>query len=216
MNEHKDDELLTALGVTAEVCGTQLAEGAALVMQRTLSEYPHEAVLAALDRCRRELTGRLSLAAILERIETGHPGTEEAWAMFPKTEEESAIVTGQMMAAASVAMPLYDEGDVVGARMAWKEIYPSLVAKADGPPEWVPTLGTNKSARVACLTEGVRRGQIPAGQALANLGRDAPEELLALAAGEAQPQLPAGSMSVEDQQAEIRRLSDELKGRRKL
>ena len=77
--------------------------------------------------------------------DTGHPGPEEAWALVPKTEEVSAVVTQQILSAMGVAIPMYVDGDKVGARMAFKEAYGKLLATVKGPPEWTLTRGTDKS-----------------------------------------------------------------------
>ena len=84
----RDDavELLQALAVTAELTGTELSEPAARVMANDLAAYPVQQVLGALTRCRRELKGRLTVAAILERLDDGRPGPNEAWAMIPQDE----------------------------------------------------------------------------------------------------------------------------------
>src|SRR3990167_9980819 len=76
----KRSDLLRGVVVTGEVCGTDLSNPAAEVMVRELEQYPIDAVVSALKRCRREVTGRLSLATIIARIDDGHPGAEEAWA----------------------------------------------------------------------------------------------------------------------------------------
>ena len=75
--------ILKAIAVTAELTGTELSEAALRVMAGDLDTYPEAAVLRALDRCRRELKTRLTLAAALERIEgqDGRPGADEAWAI---------------------------------------------------------------------------------------------------------------------------------------
>lgn len=62
-------ELLAQLSVTAEVCGGDLSEAAAKMFLFELEQYPAEAVMQALDRVRREHSGRMSLAAIISRIE---------------------------------------------------------------------------------------------------------------------------------------------------
>ena len=78
----KRAELKQALAVTAELTGTALSAAAVDVMVDDLQTHDTAAVLSALNRCRRELTGRLSLAAILERIDTGLPSADEAFGML--------------------------------------------------------------------------------------------------------------------------------------
>ena len=57
------EQILQAIMVTAELTGAELSPAAQAVMVDDLMAYPLPAVLSALTRCRRELTGRLTLAA---------------------------------------------------------------------------------------------------------------------------------------------------------
>lgn len=159
------ERVLQALIVTAEVCGANLSEAAAEIMLHDLAEYPEGAVLAALADCRKTLTGRFSLAAIITRIEgqDGRPGAEEAWAMLPRDEDESVAWTQEMRFAWGVAQPLLDEGDKVGARMAFKEAYTRKVEEHRSnnvPAEWEVSLGQDPHGRTAALDKAVRAGYI--------------------------------------------------------
>ena len=158
-------EIIKALAVTAEICGGEMSDAAARVMLADLSEYPDEKVLEALKRVRRENKGRLTLAAILERIDTGHPGAEEAWAMFPKSESDSGVVTQEMATAWGIAGPLYDEGDHIGARMAFKETYEREL-KNGNMPNWFLSGGHDKNGQEAAAIEGIRKGRLPVEMAL--------------------------------------------------
>ena len=87
-------ELLQAIAVTAELTATELSKDAARALADDLDGYPVHAVLNALRACRRELTGRLTLAAVIQRIEDGRPGPEEALAhCSPLLGDESRSVT---------------------------------------------------------------------------------------------------------------------------
>jgi hypothetical protein len=161
----KDDrvELLKALAVTAELTGTELSEGAARVMAADLEEYPLPAVLAALTRCRRELKSKLTIAAVMERMDDGRPGADEAWAMIPPEEEGSCVWTEEMADAYGVAWRLQRDGDKVGARMAFRDAYTRMVAEARVrriPVKWTPSLGTNPALREIALEDAVRKGRI--------------------------------------------------------
>lgn len=105
---------------------------------------------------------------ILDRIKPdGRPGADEAWAMIPRDEYTSAVMTTEMAEALGIAQPLLDEGDQVAARMAFKEAYTRLVdeAKRNGKaPAWFPSLGHDPRGRESVLTEAVRLGRLPASQ----------------------------------------------------
>lgn len=153
--------ILKAVAVTAECLGTALSEAAARAMLADLEAFPPNAVLDALSRCRRELTGRLTLAAILDRIEDGHPAADEAFAMLPKSEYDAAMMTAEMAEAWGVARGLLDAGELTAARMAFREAYGRAVAVSRGrgvKPRWflsAPSRG-HQDARAAACDAAVR------------------------------------------------------------
>ena len=162
--------LTEALAVTAELTGTELSKAAARVMADDLGRFPLNQVLAALTRCRRELKGKLTIASVIERLDDGRPGVEEAWAMIPKSEYDTAVWTQEMASAFGVALPLMDS-DEVAARMAFKEAYARGLSEArnEGTPvRWTVTLGHDASAREGVLMRAVEQGKISA-QHAANL-----------------------------------------------
>ena len=61
MNEKNEQRknIARGLAITAEVCGSQLSEGAIAVMAEELATYESEDVSEALRRVMREHTGRL-------------------------------------------------------------------------------------------------------------------------------------------------------------
>ena len=182
------ESLIKAMGVTLELTGTQLSDVAVKVILNDLSALPEPQVLGALKRCVRELKGRLTLADILQRLDDGRPGPEEAWAMLPKDETATVVWTLEMREASAVAWPLIVAGELVQARMAFLEKYRSLVQQArDGrkPVEWEVSLGHDKDGRELVLLDAVEKGRISAEGAMALLPhhRDAETSprLLALA-----------------------------------
>jgi len=168
-------DILQALAVTAELCGSDLSEAAGKVIVADLAAYPPEAVLLALTRVRREHKGRLTLAAILERLPEDRPGPEEAWASIPKDEYTTAVLTVEANLAAGPAMAIYLDGDKVGARMAFREGYLKLVAdaKARGiPAEWVVSPGWDGAGRIEPIAEAVKLGRITTDVAMHHMSDD--------------------------------------------
>lgn len=156
-------ELSQAIAITAELTGTNFSEGAAEMLAVELSMYDRPQVLGALAKCRRELKSRLTMAAIIERLDDGRPGPEEAWALIPKDESQSAVWTDEMAQAFGVALPLIDGGEIIPARMAFKEAYLRMVAAARDdrtPVNWVVTLGHDKAGRERALESAVSMGRI--------------------------------------------------------
>lgn len=157
-------ELLKAIAVTAELTGTTFSEPAIRVLASDLAQFPERQVLGALLRCRRELRSTLTLAAILERIEDGRPGPEEAWAAIkPMLGDESVTVcwTPEMAAAYWAAANLAD--DQVAARMAFLETYRTALqgARSDSKPiSWAMCLGSNANQRETAIVNALENGQI--------------------------------------------------------
>lgn len=174
MGKSERIELLQALAVTAELTGTQLSDAAATMMAADLAVYPLPQVLGALTRCRRELKTRLTVAAIIERLDDGRPGSEEAWAMIPQDERGSVVWTQEMAEAFGVAQALIAVGDLIAARMAFRETYTALVTRARSEQRqvlWMPSFGHDQGGRQPAIEEAVTKGRIGINRARVLLGR---------------------------------------------
>lgn len=160
----RSKKLMEAIAVTAELTGTNLSEIAARVMTQDLMQYPVDQVLGALVKCRRELKGNLRIAEIIDRLDDGRPGANEAWAMIPKSESASVVWTREMAESFGVAMPLLDDGDYVAARMAFIETYKSKCAESRNNGvlvKWEPSLGHDRNGREHVLLAAVEKGLLP-------------------------------------------------------
>lgn len=173
------NKLLEQIAVTAELMGSTISPTAAAVMAKDLQEYPASIVYDALTRVRRESKGRFTLAAVIEQIEflqpDGRPGAEEAWAMIPKDENSSAVMTDEMAEAYGIVANLINEGESVAARMAFKEAYIRIVEKNKRnkiAQKWFPSLGNDKEERVAVIAEAVRLGRLSTTHAIGILPPD--------------------------------------------
>lgn len=158
-----NQNLVNDLVMTAEISGTTLSDGAAALIAAELTTYDPAQVAGALRKCRRELKGRLTMAAIIERLDDGRPGPEEAWAMMPRDESQSVVWTDEMAAAFGVAGPLMFEGDMVAARMAFKETYAKAVGEARDarkPVNWTASLGHDKTGRDGALALAIQHGRL--------------------------------------------------------
>ena len=93
----------------------------------------------------------------------GRPGADEAWAMIPRNEATSVVMTEEMSEALGIAQPLLNEGDQVGARMAFRDAYNRIVdanKRSGVKPKWFPSLGWDKQGRESVLIEAVRLGRL--------------------------------------------------------
>jgi hypothetical protein len=157
-------ELIKAIAATAELCGKVYTPAAAAMLAQDLDGFPENAVMSALTRCRKELDGKpFNVAAVISRIDDGRPGVEEAWAMLPYDESASVVWTEEMCQAWAIAAPLLDDGDRVGARMAFKENYTKAVTLARDqklPAKWTPSLGHDVDGRETVLIAAVKKGRL--------------------------------------------------------
>lgn len=171
MTTHSTNDRLQQLTeivvATAEVLGQEITATGAAMMARDLSDYDDGLIADALKACRRELTGKLTLAAIINRIERGdgHPEPNEAWAIALNSTDEAAtvIMTEQIGKAMAAARPVLELGDKVGARMAFLEAYRREVDIARQRREvagWQVSLGWDSDSRQHVLDDAVQRGLI--------------------------------------------------------
>jgi hypothetical protein len=188
--------LSRAIVVAAEVMGSEVSTVAAEEMARDLAEYPSQAVLSALKRCQREVTGKLSLAAIRQRIEDGHVGVEEAWALCPRSEAETVVWTDEIAEAFESARSLI-MSDIIAARMAFRDAYGRAVSAARSErraANWLVSLGHDRGGRIAPLRRAVALGRLAAEDALRQVSPELPgyQALAALAADNARGALGDG------------------------
>ncbi|PIT41847.1 hypothetical protein BHC43_00290 [Snodgrassella alvi] len=166
------EKIMQAIAVTAELTGTQLSDNAMAVMAEDLLAYPLDKVLIAFERCRRELKGKLTLAAILERIDDGWQSAEEAFnALVSGWENDSIsiLTTHTAMQAAQSATALFNAGDKYRAGMAFKTAYERMVSekKAKGmQPDWFVSAGVDKEQLAHVVKEATMKGLITQDYAL--------------------------------------------------
>ena len=161
-------DLAMAICATAETLGQTISAGAAKIMAEDLACFEKQVIGDALRACRRELTGKLTLAAILQRIQAadGRPGKDEAWsiALASNDEFDTVVMTDEIMQAMSSARPILSAGDKVGARMAFLSTYERLVedARKQGVPvKWSVSVGFDAQRRLAAIEEAERLKRLP-------------------------------------------------------
>lgn len=158
-------DVLKAIAATAELCGGRpFSPAAAAIFADDLAGFEEPAILAALTRCRKEIEGKpLTVAAVINRLDDGRPGPQEAWSMMPLDEAQSVVWTEEMAEAWAVAEPLLDGRGNVGARMAFLEIYAKALNTARDqrkPATWTPSLGHDPAGREKALQVAVAKGRM--------------------------------------------------------
>lgn len=162
LSSDEKSQLVDALCVTAEAMGTTLSPGAAKMMVDDLARFPVSDLVTALRACRHEVSGRLTLAAIMQRVQAadGRPGKDEAWsiALAASDQFDTVVMTEEILLAMSVAEPVLHQGDKVGARMAFISAYERLVCAARQqlkPTHWHVSMGFDPQRRVMAIDQAV-------------------------------------------------------------
>lgn len=168
MTLEEKEQVLRTLVATAEVMGGEMKPTTALVMAQDLDEYPFHEVMTALNRVRKEATGKLTLKAIIDMLSPGRDwlSANEAWSLaLPAADERNTVVwTREARDAFNIALPLLEEGDKIGARMAFIAAYERSVsiAKAAGGAQNVEVSeGWDKQLRAVAVDQAVNRGLLP-------------------------------------------------------
>jgi len=155
--------VIQAIAITAELCGRVFSPQAAAVFASDLDGYGDDLIIKALARCRRELKGLLTLSDVIMRLDDGRPGIEEAWSMMPFDDNLTVVWTQEMQYAWKCALPLIHADDMMGARMAFKEIYLSQVNLARTQrtgPKWAIKFGRSPISRQEALKSAYLSGRI--------------------------------------------------------
>lgn len=149
---------------------------------KALQHFPDGLILRAAERHLTTSQFKPKLADIVQgcaaQLDGNWLGADEAWALMPKSENDSAMLTDEIAQAIAAATPLLEGRDKVAARMAFKDAYNRLVEKAkiEGrSPRFFPSFGVDPVGRVTMLATAVRAGQITLEKATAALpeyGRD--------------------------------------------
>lgn len=195
MTPEQEEQLVDMILVTAEVMGHELKPSAVMMMVSDLAGYDFTAVATALNRCRKEQTGRLTLKGILDLL--AHAGgwlsANEAWSLaLPAADERNTVVwTSEASKAWSVALPLLEAGDKVGARMAFIAAYERHVstAKSEGrQPVHEVSAGWDAAGRELAIQQAQIAGLLPPPAPVAALPPPTLEQQAALEDGRAKIQ----------------------------
>lgn len=167
-------KILEALTVAAELTGTDLSDTAKAAMTEDLAGYELQSVLDALNRCRRECKFRLTLADILERLDSGLPSADEVFGLLVEVYRDDALTAVvpeiALLAMGQGASGLLATGDKTGARMAFKSAYENFAGKLDltAGVKWSVSRGHDRKQAETAIMEAVRRGRLSK-EAAANL-----------------------------------------------
>lgn len=160
------DKLLQNLAATAEIMGAELSPQALAIMAKDLMQYEQNIIFQALSNLRKSKE-RFSLGSLIAEIDLLNPnrriGADEAWSLYPHDEYATAAITNEIAEAMQAAQPLLNEGDKIGARMAFKDAYNRIVQKNKSEnlePKWFISLGTDKSMRETAIKNAIALGRV--------------------------------------------------------
>jgi hypothetical protein len=167
------------LTTLAEAFGEPLTDQRQDIYFGGLVDFSQDQLRVAFRRARYELKWFPKLAelrglagALPSALNDGRPGTEEAWVRMPKgerMEDDSVVWCEEERIAYGACRSLLLEGDLIGARMAFKERYEKELAEAQSkqrPVQWIVSVGYDVNHRLATLATAVQEKRISLGYAL--------------------------------------------------
>lgn len=92
-----------------------------------------------------------------------HVDADEAWAIVLASmdEAETVVMTQPMLEARGIAWPIWQDGDEIGARMAFRSAYNRIIAAA-GKPVWRVVAGWDAERRLSAIEQAKLLGRLPA------------------------------------------------------
>lgn len=173
------DWIIDELTVLAEAFGETVTEQRQEIYCGGLVDIPQDQLQVAFRRARYELKWFPKLAELRELAGAlrsggtdGRPGPEEAWARMPKgerMEEDSVVWCEEERAAYAACRSLLVDGDLIGARMAFKERYEKELAEARSqrrPVQWIMSVGYDVEHRLTTLATAVQEKRMSLESAL--------------------------------------------------
>jgi len=105
------------------------------------------------------------LEIIRERTRAQWPSADEAWscALQAMDEDQTVVWCSEIAQAWGIARPIAEDGDNIGARMAFRESYRRLVREAEEQglePKWEVSMGRNPMLRELPLRQAVENGRL--------------------------------------------------------
>lgn len=146
--------------------GRQLSQRAMTMVFEALAEYPLSIVELAIAQHVKQSKFAPTPSDIVEIITSGrkHWAADEAWGLVLKSfdELETVVMTREMLAAKSQIQEIYNSGDTVGARMAFRAAYDRII-RSSPAPVWQVSAGYDPQRRADAVIEAVNQGLLPRG-----------------------------------------------------
>lgn len=163
---HNDFDSFKAAWLTAHAVSAnnkQLSDEMVSFAFEVLSDFSLENIARALvvhARAEKFAPTPSDVVKILSGFREQHLGPEEAWAIALESFDEtrSVVWTEQIQEARNVSWLIYESGDKVGARMAFREVYARL--SKDVEPKWKLSQGYDKEQKAEVVSRAVEQGRL--------------------------------------------------------
>lgn len=168
MNSNEKGRFLEAITGCAAVYRIELKAPQLAIYWEILKDFELQDVIEAITKHLKSSKFFPAPAELLEYIPAAfsskHIGADEAWAIVVESfDEESTVVTTQQIAEArGIALHIYQSGDEVGARVAFRDAYNRIVKTAP-EPSWFVSEGFDKARKADAVAMAVQLGRLPAG-----------------------------------------------------
>jgi hypothetical protein len=161
-----------------EAFGEPLTAERQAIYASSLSDIPPDDLRLAIRRAIKELKWFPKVAELRELAcassigSDGRPGPEEAWASMPKgerMEDDSVVWCEEERIAYGACRSLLLEGDLIGARMAFKERYEKELADAHSEGRavhWSMSAGYDVEHRLSTLATAIEQKRLTLESAL--------------------------------------------------
>lgn len=165
MQDSDKKQFAELINICAANYGIQIDKPRIKALWGALTELPIHEVESAILAHIKSSKFFPNAADLLEHCQSAmakhHIGADEAWAIVLESFDESktVVMTDEILAAKSISQSIWDDGDKIGARMAFKSAYERLSKSASGV-KWKISVGYDKEDRVRAINEAVRIGRI--------------------------------------------------------
>lgn len=153
------------MATMAEVYGRTLTPEMTAVYWSVFNRYPIEDIEQAARKHVETAKFFPSPAELLEYMPSArtnqHIGGDEAWSIVIDSfdEQSTVVMTQQIAEARGIALPIYQSGDEIGARVAFRDAYNRII-KTAGDPVWFVSAGHDAARRVDAIAKAVSMGRL--------------------------------------------------------
>ncbi len=170
MRDQDKKQFAEVMRATLGIYDKEITTETLVIWWNALKSHGIEIVREALSRhVQDKVNGRFApkpadVIAMIERLQPdGRPTADEAWALYPRNESDSAVLNDEITVAIETVRFLLEEGDPIAARMAFKDAYNRIVEQSRNlgiKPKWFASLGHSVDGRKKALDEAVRMNRI--------------------------------------------------------